>query len=162
VIIGGVGNNTLNGGAGNDVLWGEKYTTGETGNDILNAGDGDDVLTGGFGNDTLTGGAGRDDFNLANRGIDTITDFTPKQDTISLMGGGGFPNFFDGNFYSTRLNSIQVTPTLNHAQILYNPATGVLSYDSDGTGSQAAVQIALLGVSSHPASLTGMDVRSVM
>jgi Ca2+-binding RTX toxin-like protein len=41
-------------------------------------------------------------------------------------------------------------------RITYDQATGVLSYDADGTGAGAAVQIAIVGTTTHPA-LTASD-----
>jgi Ca2+-binding RTX toxin-like protein len=35
-------------------------------------------------------------------------------------------------------------------RIVYNTSTGALYYDADGSGSSAAVQIALMGMSNHP------------
>ena len=49
-MLGGLGNDIVNGGAGNDKL------VGEAGNDTLVAGKGQDVLTGGAGKDYLIGG----------------------------------------------------------------------------------------------------------
>jgi Ca2+-binding RTX toxin-like protein len=40
--------------------------------------------------------------------------------------------------------------------IVYNNSTGALFYDADGNGAGVAVQIALLGVTTHPA-LTNAD-----
>ncbi len=34
--------------------------------------------------------------------------------------------------------------------IVYNTSTGVLSYDTDGSGAGVAIQVALLGTSTHP------------
>jgi hypothetical protein len=64
-IIGGKGNDTLQGSKGNDVLSGGK------GNDTLQGKGGDDVLRGGKGNDTLVGGTG-DDTLLGGKGNDTL------------------------------------------------------------------------------------------
>lgn len=54
ILIGGIGNDTMNGFDGNDFL------SGELGNDTLNGGNGNDTLLGGDGTDTLNGGAGND------------------------------------------------------------------------------------------------------
>ena len=59
---------------------------GTAGRDVIVGTSGDDIITGGIGADVLTGGAGGDKFvytSLRDAG-DTITDFTPYADTISL------------------------------------------------------------------------------
>ena len=38
-------------------------------------------------------------------------------------------------------------------RLTYSAATGMLAYDSDGPGGNAAVTIAILGTSTHPATL---------
>lgn len=60
--------------------------TGTTGRDTLVGDANDNTITGGLGSDTLTGGAGGDTFvytSLREIG-DTITDFTPHADKLSL------------------------------------------------------------------------------
>jgi VCBS repeat-containing protein len=79
-ILSGDGNaNNISGGDGNDLLFGNA------GNDTLNGGSGNDLLVGGAGNDFMTGGPGNDTFVFAQgSGHDTVADFTPGQDHISL------------------------------------------------------------------------------
>jgi Ca2+-binding RTX toxin-like protein len=131
-IIGNSAANTLNGGAGNDVLIG---------------GAGIDRLHGGLGRDTLTGGADRDYFvfdtkpSSANR--DIVTDFTHGLDKFQLedavfKGIGAVGSLKSACFYNGKAAHDA------DDRIIYNKATGALSYDADGTGDLAPVQIALL------------------
>jgi hypothetical protein len=94
-LIGNSANNVLVGNAGNDVIVGNAGNDtclGGLGNDSLSGGDGNDLIAGGAGNDTLTGGANPDRFlfdmsarfNRSIMGVDTITDFSTKQDKIVL------------------------------------------------------------------------------
>lgn len=85
------------GGEGNDIAVGSStdkllIARGEVGDDLLLGGSSDDVLSGGSGNDRLLGGAGANQFVFSsgqpfaaeNLGIDTIVDFKPGTDKISL------------------------------------------------------------------------------
>ena len=141
-LTGNTGNNALTGNDGNNML------NGAVGRDSLFGGVGNDVLVGGTGNDTLSGGAGKDffKFNAALKAnTDKITDFVPADDTIQLE-----------NSIFTKLKAAGVLTAGNFAKaataqdsndyILYNSATGAVSYDADGSGSGVAVQVALLGV----------------
>lgn len=149
-LIGNIANNRLTGNAGNDSL------SGMTGNDTLIGGAGNDSLDGGGGVDTLTGGAGADVFVFnaavtpANR--DTITDFNVTDDTIylaqSVMSALSVGQLTESAFW----NAGSADSLNANDRILYDPTTGVLSYD--GTGSGAAVQIAQL---STGLSLTYLD-----
>jgi Ca2+-binding RTX toxin-like protein len=81
-VFGGDHNDTVNGGNGNDNLKGERNV------DTLNGGAGNDSLDGGQKKGTLTGGPGLDSF-VFNTAVkkgnkQTITDFTPADDTIVL------------------------------------------------------------------------------
>ncbi|SEM07518.1 Ca2+-binding protein, RTX toxin-related [Syntrophus gentianae] len=150
-------NNNLSGLNGNDIL------SGLGGNDILYGDAGNDRLNGGLGNDKLTGGAGADYFDFrtalnATTNKDTITDFSVADDTIrlenSIMTGLGTATgvLAVGAFHSGTVN----IATQADDRIIYNTSTGALFYDADGTGATAAVQIAVIGSTSHPA-LTNAD-----
>ncbi|MGH2340518.1 calcium-binding protein [Segnochrobactraceae bacterium EtOH-i3] len=120
---------------------------GHNGNDTLDGGAGNDVLTGGKGIDNLTGGAGKDTFafNYSTEGWDRIRDFSNTDDTISVSSSG-----FGGVLSTGTISRNQLVrnedphATLAHGQFLYDTDSGVLSWDVDGTGSTAAVRIAVL------------------
>jgi hypothetical protein len=90
-LTGTSGSDIINGSEGDDVLTGVRANdvlNGGDGNDILSGGKGSDTLNGGLGNDNLAGGAGNDVFVLgAGLGVDTISDFGNRQDTIQLING---------------------------------------------------------------------------
>ena len=71
------GSVVLIGGSGNDRL------EGEAGNDLLNGGAGADILEGDDGNDVFIGGMGSDVF-IVSRDHDTVTDFAVGIDKIDL------------------------------------------------------------------------------
>lgn len=159
IISGNSAINTLLGNDGIDTLYGLA------GNDILNGGNSNDLLIGGDGNDRLTGGSGADSFRFetkanATSNKDTITDFVSGTDnlefsnaTMTALGANGQFTTNDQRFWSS------TTGTAHDAtdRLIYNTFTGVLSYDSDGTGSKAAVQVEILGLTSHP-GLVATDI----
>ncbi len=87
---GGEGRDRLFGQGGNDQLFGDHgddFLAGKSGVDTLWGGSGNDILIGGLGDDILHGGSGADEFRfVGNHMNDTISDFEPGQDTISLVG----------------------------------------------------------------------------
>ncbi|OXE34931.1 MAG: hypothetical protein CGW95_16980, partial [Phenylobacterium zucineum] len=119
-LSGGTTSASLNGGDGNDQLTagsaggvvngdGDNDTLiGGLGDDYLDGGDGNDSLYGGPGTDVLTGGNGADIFSFrAYEGkvvdashsytitdFDTVTDFTPGADKISVGFAGTATNTF--------------------------------------------------------------------
>jgi Ca2+-binding RTX toxin-like protein len=114
VITGSAGNDSLMGGEGNDILMGENgndTVDGGAGNDVITGSIGDDSLLGGDGSDTLTGGKGADTFSfqksdfltanakgdlIFNKSVDTITDFSLKEDdSISFNDMGTLSFYFD-------------------------------------------------------------------
>lgn len=136
----------------------------------------DDVLVGNSGNDVLTGGAGADTFvfgkvfeqvvtgavdtvqNYTNTafdltGIDFITDFTSGTDKIAFN-IDQFSSLTAGSFTAANLVSGAGAMAADADDyLLYDTASNALSYDADGSGAGAAVQIATLsGVSTFTAT----------
>lgn len=127
------GNDRISGLGQDDTLWGEG---------------GNDTLIGGAGNDALIGGAGKDVFVLDTKpnvrsNVDTVYDFSPKDDTVHLSrkvftklpkkGALSKGAFWIGDHVHDA-----------NDRIVYNKKTGALFYDPDGTGRAAATQIATL------------------
>lgn len=95
-LIGGDGNDSIDGGNGNDDLSGQNdndILTGGDGNDILSGDDGNDTLIGGNGNDTLDAGPGLDSL-LGGGGLDSLTGGSGNN---VLDGGLGRDSMFGGN-----------------------------------------------------------------
>ncbi|MBF9197429.1 M10 family metallopeptidase C-terminal domain-containing protein [Microvirga sp. BT290] len=144
--------NTFLGDAGHDALWGRAgndVLDGGVGNDRLNGGDGDDLLIGGLGQDRLTGGSGSDTFSFTPKGlkggnVDVITDFKAGEDEISLL-GPGLSGSKEGGFLAEKAFHVGAQASDANTRIFYNEDNGKLFFDADGTGAQAAVQIAKLG-----------------
>ena len=151
ILTGNNGANSITGTAYDDVIYGNS------GNDTINGGNGNDTLYGGLGNDTLTGGSGNDHFVFdttpnASSNKDTITDFSSGTDKIDLSKAvftalGAIGTLSSDEFYAA---AGAVKGHDGTDRIIYNTTTGALYYDADGSGSGAAIQIALLGTSTHP------------
>ncbi|MDX3909060.1 MAG: polysaccharide lyase family 7 protein [Sphingobium sp.] len=141
--------NKLAGMAGNDRIFGLD------GNDKLDGGNGSDWLFGGNGVDQLSGGRGNDYFvfNTAPGEKDKITDFNVADDTL-VFDNAFFAALGGDGQLSAAAFAIGKAATTVGQHLLYNSATGVLSYDADGSGSGAAVQIATLTSGLH---LTSAD-----
>ncbi len=128
------------GTAFDDILIGNSAAntlTGNGGNDTIASNSGDDLLSGGVGADRLTGGAGSDRFlfsqtgrfNRNQIGIDSITDFTRRQDKIVLDRAT-----FKG------LRKIELATVKNVAQaqrstakLTYVRKTGALFFNANGS-----------------------------
>jgi serralysin len=143
-------------GAGTDSL------IGSNGDDFLFGGDGADRLDGGLGADRLEGAAGADVFVFATApgaaNIDTLPDFSlPQGDRIELGGatGQGFAGLASGVLADFAF-AIGTSAADVDDRILYDPTTGALRYDPDGTGAAAAIQFATLptGLALTAASFT--------
>ena len=139
---------SMNGNAGNNQLIGTAYS---------------DTLIGGNGNDILTGGAGVDSFvfNFATNGTtnkDTITDFVSNSDILQFskaifagvaeVGGAGTGTTIATSEFLFGAGTVAATNATQH--FIYNTTSGILYYDSDGTGATAAVAVAVLGALTHP------------
>ncbi len=126
---GGGGNDSIDGGADNDSLFGDA---------------GNDTLLGGAGNDSLTGGFGADRFRFAtaldaatNR--DAITDFSLTQGDRIELENAVFTALTNTGSLVAGAFFIGAAATTSAQRILYNSATGLLSYDSDGNGASASI-----------------------
>ncbi len=138
---------------------------GTTQDDVFVGNSGDDVLTGGEGADTFVFGqvyeqtiTGDDDtvqtytntaFDLT--GIDFITDFMHGTDKIELH----LDQYASLSGFNSSMLSVNATGTAADASdyLLFNSTTKMLSYDADGSGAGAAVDIATLaGVTTFDAS----------
>jgi Ca2+-binding RTX toxin-like protein len=148
-LTGGIGNDILAGNSGNDTLRGGPDSDtlhGGRGLDTIYGGKGDDLIIGGENNDFLVGGLGQDIFRLGTlSSTDTIVDFSAIDDTIQLV-----------NTVFTQLSALGDLNIDNFIRsssaadqndyVVYNDVSGALFYDADGSGANASVQIALLGI----------------
>lgn len=145
VLTGDSANNTLAGGVGNDKLYGQG------GNDSLSGNAGNDWLDGGKGNDKLIGGSGADTFVFnasGSKNVDKIRDFEHNMDTIALghtvfTGAGPVGELLDSAYWE----GSRAHDANDH--VIYNPATGAVYYDPDGTGRAAQVQVAMVQLGTH-------------
>ena len=129
---------------GDDILFGEA------GEDRLYGNAGNDLLIGGEGLDRLYGGAGADVFVLANNEADRdiIADFA-LDDQLQLSIGGGV----DGLFAGVALTGMQFVSNSSGlaadggdgtTRFVYNATTGLLYFDSDGSGAASNMLIATM------------------
>lgn len=119
-----------------------------TGNALANTIVGNDAantISGKSGFDTLTGGGGADTFVFAHKlnaalSLATITDFEHGVDRIALDDAIfrhiGTAGTLDEAFFTTSV------PTTREQHVIYDQTTGLLSYDSDGSGARPAIAFA--------------------
>jgi Ca2+-binding RTX toxin-like protein len=144
----------------NDIIKGSKTKNYK---DQFYGGAGDDKLWGGYGNDTLWGGAGKDVFVFDGKlgtsktdrkvNFDTIKDYSVKDDSIWLEN-----TLFKSNktLYKAIKKGTENKPLKMASKFftvgdkakdsddyfIYDSKKRVLSYDADGSGSKAAIEIA--------------------
>ncbi|CAH0349327.1 hypothetical protein SPH9361_00550 [Sphingobium sp. CECT 9361] len=150
-ITGNASANKLSGMAGNDKIHGLN------GDDKIDGGDGNDWLFGGAGVDQLTGGSGKDYFVFntltTSADKDRVVDFKAVDDTFAFDNAVFTGLGADGQINSDLFVVGKAALDAND-RLIYGSKSGVLSYDADGSGSGAAVQIATLSSGLH---LTSSD-----
>ncbi len=158
-VFGYAGDDQLNGGGGADYLdggEGNDLLDGGSGGDLLLGGAGADLLIGGLGNDQLSGGNGADTFRfdtaLGPGNIDSITDFASGSDVIELD-RSVFAAIAPGALAAAAFET-GTSATSTDTRIVYDPATGSIYYDADGSGAGDQVLFAVL---SPGAALTAGD-----
>ena len=122
------------------------FTGNEFGNYVI-GNNGQNILDGGAGADVLEGLGGQDFFAfttaLGNGNIDRITDFLSGFDRM-MLDNSVFTGLTPGTLFASQFAVGQQAQDADD-RIIYNPATGALLFDADGTGSGAAVQFAFVG-----------------
>ena len=149
-VSGGVGNDLVSGWGGNDLVFGNggrdllfgqsgfDRLYGGGGSDTLNGGDEDDRLEGGSGSDVLVGGSGADIFVFAfevspTAGVDTVSDMQVGIDTI-VLDNDVFVGLWSGPLSEAAFRSSSQSKAADWTdRIIYNPVTGEVSYDRDGS-----------------------------
>lgn len=99
---------------------------------------GANILTGGSRADILTGGSGADRFVFASVPdfgcADTITDFAPGADRI-VLDGSAFGLAPGG----LKADALTIGPVVDPGdRVIYDPESGLLSFDADGSGGASA------------------------
>ena len=110
--------------------------TGSAGANTITGNGGDNVLDGGGGKDALTGGLGHDvflfDAPLKPANLGTITDFSATDDKIELD-HAVFKALAPGALAASAFHA-GTGPADASDRVIYDPTTGNLYYDQDGTG----------------------------
>jgi Ca2+-binding RTX toxin-like protein len=117
--------------------------TGGAGADTIHLGNDGETVNGGLGHDVIYGGAGADTFEFTSDGAanaDGIRNFNVANDIIELS----HATFTKLTVGQTPVFSIGTAATSASDHLYYNSTGGGLWYDPDGSGSQAAIEIASL------------------
>lgn len=125
------------------------------------------MLYGKLGNDTLTGGAGADifvfDTTASSSNVDNVADFSSGVDKIQLSksiftAAGATGNLLTRAFWS---GAGVVKGHDADDRFVYNTTTGNLYYDADGSGTVAAVLVAMLGTATTHPTLLYSDLQII-
>jgi RTX toxins and related Ca2+-binding proteins len=140
------------------------------GNDTIIGGAGADTLIGGAGSDTLTGGAGADRFVLDRPGAsaaaaDRITDFSSAQGDRLVIDRSLFPGatatvavVADGGSAATQRSRLSAA-LRSAAAFVYQPSTGELWWNANGTTSGAGQGGIVAVLVNKPATLTAAVIE---
>jgi Ca2+-binding RTX toxin-like protein len=161
---GGQKNNVLTGGDSDDILsgnGGKDILIGKSGNDFLSGGSDDDILIGGNGIDTMKGESGSDIFRFSSfqGGLNIIQDFVVADDTIQVSAanfGGGLTLDRAITPEQLRIGAIAIN---TEQRFIYNPVSGALSFDRDGSGS--AFDPVSLATLSSGLAITNEDIFAI-
>jgi len=156
------------GTAGNDVLSGssqDDVLSGGGGKDLVFGSGGNDSLTGGAGNDLLWGGLGRDTFVFGESGVanaDTLLDFQAGVDSLQLAASAFAAAEVnpDGTLKANNF-AAQANATAATQHVLFDPVTGSLFYDADGSGAGAKVLVAQFELGGLTGTLGASDFKIV-
>lgn len=123
---------------------------GNSGNNALNGGKGNDIVAGLLGNDSLIGASGYDTFvfNTAldeATNVDTVIDFSVPSDTIRLENSIFTAITGVGTLTAAQFVKNTFGAAVDLAErIVYETDTGMLFYDSDGSGAGDSIHFATL------------------
>ena len=142
------------------------------GNDQLIGGAAADVLIGGAGADTLTGGAGADRFVLDRPGrnaaaADRITDFSAAQgdrlviDRVLFPGAAATVSVVAAGGSAATQRSRLSTALRSAASFVYQPSTGELWWNQNGTASGAGQGGIVAILVNKPAALTAASIELI-
>lgn len=150
----GLANAIIGNGAANAIY-------GEGGGDVISGGGGNDQIHGGAGANILTGGAGQDAFFFdvlkASSQRDTVKDFVVNTDVVVLNSDAftGLATTETGFLHADAFGIGNVAATAD-TRIFYDPTTGILRYDQDGSGT-AYAHSAIALFENKPATLAADD-----
>ncbi|WP_416357717.1 hypothetical protein ACLNGM_06705 [Aureimonas phyllosphaerae] len=122
--------------------------TGNSLNNLITGNAADNVIAGGAGNDRLYGNGGVDKFVFAEAGAgnrDGIFDFGADDVIVLDRSQGAFTGLTAVNGALDPADLQFNTAVGTDAQLIYNRATGILSYDENGTGAGGSQEIAFIG-----------------
>ncbi len=137
------------GSGGSDTLSGIETVRGSLSADVLLGNGQDNRIFGDVGADTMTGRGGADTFAYSDRVEfgDVITDFQTGVDRLEFARANIFPVAADappaGALPAANF-AVGAAPADADDRFIFNPATGVLSFDADGTGALLTVAVAIL------------------